>query len=88
MAEFNPAFLVVAKEGTFKVPSGMKAYLEKHMKRCLSKEEQEAMFKEHPRPDLSGASLGGQIHGRLSGQAPAQRPGRRFVSNLGSSPHY
>ena len=30
----------------------MKSYLDKHMKRCLTKEEREALFKEHPRPNL------------------------------------
>ena len=30
----------------------MQQYLNKHMKRCLTKEEREALFKEHPRPDL------------------------------------
>ena len=50
---FDPALLVSAKEGTFKATSGMKKYLEKHMKRCLSKEEREALYKEHLRPDLA-----------------------------------
>ncbi len=49
---FDPASLVEAKEGTFKAPLEMKRYLNKHMKRCLSKEEREALYKEHPRPDL------------------------------------
>ena len=30
----------------------MQQYLNKHMKRCLTKEVREALFKEHPRPDL------------------------------------
>ena len=30
----------------------MKRLLEKHMKHCPSKVEREALFKEHPRPDL------------------------------------
>ena len=36
---FDPATLVEAKEGTFKVPPTMQKYLDKHMKRCLTKEE-------------------------------------------------
>ena len=50
---FVPAALVSAKEGTFKVPQSMQRYLDKHLKRCLTKEEADALFKEHPRPDLS-----------------------------------
>ena len=42
-----------AKEGTSKVPRIMQKYLDKHMKRCLTKEERDALFKEHPRPDLA-----------------------------------
>ena len=34
----------------------MKKYLDKHMKRCLSKEERDAMFKEHPKPDLQSCN--------------------------------
>ena len=49
---FDPGDLVKTKDGTFKVPKCMKSYLNKHMKRCLTKEEREALFKEHPRPDL------------------------------------
>ena len=41
-----------AKEGTFKAPTAMRKYLNKHMKRCLSKEEWDAQYKEHPCPDL------------------------------------
>ena len=48
---FDQASLVRAKEGTFKPPSVMTRYLEKHLKRCLEKEEREAMYKMHPRPD-------------------------------------
>ena len=50
---FDPAALVEAEEGTVKVPRAMQQYLEKHMKRCLTKEERDALFKEHPRPDLT-----------------------------------
>ena len=56
LTEFDPASLVKSKEGTFSVPSVMKKYLNKHMKRCLSKEEREAIFKEHPKPDLHSCS--------------------------------
>ena len=49
---FEPADLVRAKEGTVKVPSSMKDYLDKHLRKCLTKEEREALFKEYPRPDL------------------------------------
>ena len=52
LTQFDPASLVKSKEGTFSAPSMMKKYLDKHMKRCLSKEERDAMFKEHPKPDL------------------------------------
>lgn len=54
--QFDPASLVKSKEGTFSAPSIMKKYLNKHMKRCLSKEECEAIFKEHPKPDLHSCS--------------------------------
>lgn len=50
--EFDPAELVKRKEGTLPVPKPISSYLSKHVKRCLSKEEREALFKEHPRPDL------------------------------------
>ena len=50
---FDSASLVSTKEGTFKAPSDMKKYLEKHMKRCVSKEERNALYKKHPRPDLA-----------------------------------
>ena len=56
LGQFDPASLVKSKEGTFSVPSTMKKYLNKHMKRCLSKEEREALFKEHPKPDLHSCS--------------------------------
>ena len=28
-------------------------YLDKQLRRCLPKEEREAIFKQHPRPDLA-----------------------------------
>jgi hypothetical protein len=34
----------------------MQTYLEKHLKRCLPKEEREALFIEHPKPDLDATS--------------------------------
>ena len=43
---------VKAKDGTFQTPKSMRKYLEKHLRRCVSKEEREALFKEHPKPDL------------------------------------
>jgi len=49
--EFDPVKLVKQKEGTFVVPEAIASYLDKRMKRCLSKEECEALFKDHPRPD-------------------------------------
>ena len=49
---FKPGSLVKSKEGTFQVPSDIKEYLDKYMKRCLTKEEREALFKQHPRPNL------------------------------------
>lgn len=44
-----------AKEGSFKAPKAMKKYLNKHLRRCLSKEEREVLLKEHPQPDLESA---------------------------------
>ena len=41
-----------SKEGTFSTPRPMQKYLEKHLTKCLSKEEREALFKENPKPDL------------------------------------
>ena len=34
----------------------MRKYLDKFMKRCLSKEEREALFREHPRPNLDSCN--------------------------------
>lgn len=53
LTDFDPADLVKAKEGTFDTPDTMKKYLEKHLRRCLSKEERDALFKEHPKPNLA-----------------------------------
>jgi hypothetical protein len=33
------------------VPKAMQTYLEKHLKRCLSKEDRKALFKEHAKPE-------------------------------------
>ena len=52
LENFEPSSLVKAKDGTFQTPKSMRKYLEKHLRRCLSKEEREALFKEHPKPDL------------------------------------
>ena len=46
---FEPSSLVQAKEGTFKVPPHMGKYLDCHLKRCLSKEERDALFKRETR---------------------------------------
>ena len=49
--EFNPTKLVKQKEGTFVAPEAITSYLDKRMKRCLSKEEREALIKDHLRSD-------------------------------------
>lgn len=51
MGNFELSSLVKSKDGTFKTPKPMRKYLEMHLRRCLSK-EQEALFNEHPKPDL------------------------------------
>ena len=35
-----------------KVPRSIQKYLDKHLRHCLMKEEWEALFKEHPRPEF------------------------------------
>ena len=59
--------LVEAKEGTFKVSRSMQRYIDKHLRRCLTKEERDALFKEHPRPDydLMFAPQDGQVYDRV-----------------------
>ena len=52
LENFEPSSLVKAKDGTFQNPKSMRKYLEKHLRRCLSKEKREALFKEHLKPDL------------------------------------
>ena len=54
---FDPADLVKSSEGTFKAPKLIQEYLDKHFKRCLTKEEREALFREHPRPDAESCSV-------------------------------
>ena len=44
LENFEPSSLVKAKDGTFQTPKSMRKYLEKHLRRCLSKEEREALF--------------------------------------------
>ena len=52
LENFELSSLVKVKDGTFQTPRFMRKYLEKHLRRCLSKEEREAIFKEHLKPDL------------------------------------
>ena len=35
-----------------KVPRLIPKYLDKHLRHCLTKEEREALFRKHPKPDL------------------------------------
>ena len=49
--DFDPTELVKNREGTFVIPKSVETYLSKHLRQCLTKEEREALFKEHPRPD-------------------------------------
>ena len=49
---FDPSALVASKEGTFQTPPVVTEYLEHHLRRSLTKEEREALFKQHNRPDL------------------------------------
>lgn len=53
---FEPSSLIKSREGTFQVPPDMRKYLNRHLRRCLSKEEREALFKEHPRPNLESCT--------------------------------
>ena len=53
---FDPAELVRSREGTFKAPKVIQQYVDKHFRRCLLKEERDALFKEHPRPDLDSCA--------------------------------
>ena len=49
--DFDPTELVKNRKGTFVIPKSVETYLSKHLRRCLTREEREALFKEHPRPD-------------------------------------
>ena len=53
---FDPADQVKSS-GTFKAPKVIQEYLDKHFKRCLTKEEWEALFSDHPRPDAESCSV-------------------------------
>ena len=33
------------------IPKSVETYLSKHLRQCLTREERESLFKEHPRPD-------------------------------------
>ena len=52
-APFDPASLVQSRESTFTPPDQIVKYLQKNFKHCLSKQEREALFKEHRRPDTA-----------------------------------
>jgi len=54
---FDPASLVKSSEGTFEAPGVIRSYVDKHFRRCLSKEEREALFREHPKPDAESCSV-------------------------------
>jgi len=51
-APFDPASLVRGKDGTFTPKFQIESYSNEHLKRCLTKEERDALFREHPRPNL------------------------------------
>jgi len=55
--EFNPMKLVKQKGGNFVAPEVITSYLDKILKQCLSKEEREALIKDHPRPDLPSCKV-------------------------------
>ena len=55
--EFDPSELVKKKEGTFSAPEQIASYLDKRMKRCLTKDEREALIKDHPRPDSASCKV-------------------------------
>ena len=52
LSYFDPTSLVKHKEGSFTPSRSMKRYLGKHLRRCLQKQEWEALNKEHPLPDI------------------------------------
>ena len=49
--EFDPSELVKKKEGAFSAPDQIPGYLDKRMKWCLTKDEHEALIKDHRWPD-------------------------------------
>ena len=53
LSYFDPGSLVKNKEGTFKPSKSMERYLQKHFRRCISKEEWDAVIKEHPSQTLT-----------------------------------
>lgn len=53
---FKPSSLIKHKEGTFQAPAAMKRYLNKYSRRCLLKEEREALFKEYPKPNVEACT--------------------------------
>ena len=55
--EFDPASLVKEKEGTFTPHPLVAGYLGKRMQRCLTKEEHEALLKDHPRPGVASCKV-------------------------------
>ena len=54
---FDPADLVRSREGIFKAPKVIQQYVDKHFRCCLLKVERDALFKEHPRPDLDSCTV-------------------------------
>lgn len=55
--QFNPALLVMAKKGTFKQSTKMTRYLDKNLKRCLEKDEREAIYKVYPQPNAKASAV-------------------------------
>ena len=55
--EFDPSELVKKKEGTFSAPEQIASYLDKRIKRCLTKDEREALIKDHLRPDSASCKV-------------------------------
>ena len=55
--ELDPVELVKKKEGTFVAPAAIVSYLDKRMKRCLSKEEHKVLIKDHLRPGLPSCKV-------------------------------
>ena len=46
---FDPSTFITAKEGTFVVHPMVVKYLDKHMKKCLNKDERKALKQDHPK---------------------------------------